>query len=202
VQGVLAAALLIAGGLAALQSATIASAFPFAVIMVLMAWGLLRSLRIDVAKHSALAAPRMTDSHMSWRDRLRALVHQPSKQEVLDYIKQTVLPALNEVADELKKQGLDARVETGEDGRAWIEVRHGDQIDFFYSARPHAYEPPALVMRDTDEKLMEQRKFYRIEVHLGEGGQDYDIMGWTKETILNDVLEQYSRHVQFLGQVS
>ena len=57
-------------------------------------------------------------------------------------------------------------------------------------------------MRDTQAKQMEEHKYYRIEVHLGEGGQDYDIMGWTKETILNDVLEQYSRHVHFLSQVS
>ncbi|HEY9018311.1 choline BCCT transporter BetT [Thiomicrospira sp.] len=202
IQGVLAASLLIAGGLAALQTATIASAFPFAIIMILMAWGLMRSLRIDVAKHSSLASPRLTNSHMSWKERLKTLVSQPSKKEVLDFIKQTVKPALIEVSEELKAQGVDARVESGEDGRVWIEVRHGEQIDFFYSARPHAYEPPALIMRDTQAKQMEEHKYYRIEVHLGEGGQDYDIMGWTKETILNDVLEQYSRHVHFLSQVS
>lgn len=202
IQGVLAASLLIAGGLAALQTATIASAFPFAIIMILMAWGLMRSLRIDAAKHSSLASPRLTNSHMSWKERLKTLVSQPSKKEVLDFIQQTVKPALNEVSDELKTQGVDARVESGEDGRVWIEVRHGEQIDFFYSARPHAYEAPALIMRDTQTKQMEEHKYYRIEVHLGEGGQDYDIMGWTKETILNDVLEQYSRHVHFLSQVS
>lgn len=202
IQGVLAASLLIAGGLAALQTATIASAFPFAIIMILMAWGLMRSLRIDVAKHSSLASPRLTNSHMTWKERLKTLVSLPSKTEVLSFLENTVKPALTEVSEELKAQGVDARVESGEDGRVWIEVRHGEQIDFFYSARPHAYEPPALIMRDTQAKQMEERKYYRIEVHLGEGGQDYDIMGWTKETILNDVLEQYSRHVHFLSQVS
>ncbi|WP_029936002.1 BCCT family transporter [Thiomicrospira pelophila] len=202
IQGVLAASLLIAGGLAALQTATIASAFPFAIIMILMAWGLMRSLRIDVAKHSSLASPRLTNSHMTWKERLKTLVSLPSKKEVLSFIENTVKPALTEVSEELKAQGVDARVESSEDGRVWIEVRHGEQIDFFYSARPHAYEPPALIMRDTQSKQMEEHKYYRIEVHLGEGGQDYDIMGWTKETILNDVLEQYSRHVHFLSQVS
>ncbi|MBE0493303.1 MAG: choline BCCT transporter BetT [Thiomicrospira sp.] len=201
IQGILAASLLVTGGLAALQTATIASALPFAIIMILMAWGLIRSLRIDAAKHSSLASPRLSNSHMSWKERLTTLVSLPSKREVLDYIEKTVKPALTEVKDELIKQGVDAHVKTAEDGRVWIEVRHGDQIDFFYSARPHAYEPAALVMRDTQEALMKERQYYRIEVHLGEGGQDYDIMGWPKETILNDVLEQYSRHVHFLNQV-
>ena len=203
IQGVLAAGLLLAGGLGALQTATIASAFPFVIIMILMAWGLARSLRLDVAKHSALAAPRLTDSQMDWKTRLKTLVSMPQKKEVLKFIDTTVTPALHEVSNELKKQGLDARVQRGEDGRAWLEIRHDDDhIDFFYSARPQAYEPTALIMRDAAEKAEDAKKYYRIEVHLGEGGQDYDIMGWTKETILNDVLEQYSRHVMFLNQVN
>lgn len=202
IQGILAAGLLLAGGLGALQTATIASAFPFVIIMILMAWGLMRSLRLDVAKHSSLAAPRLSDSQMDWKMRLKTLVSMPQKKEVMKFIDTTVTPALNEVSEELKKQGVDARVLRGEDGRAWLEVRHDDQIDFFYSARPHAYEPTALIMRDALEKAEEAKKYYRIEVHLGEGGQDYDIMGWTKETILNDVLEQYSRHVSFLNQVN
>ena len=203
IQGVLAAGLLLAGGLGALQTATIVSAFPFLIIMILMAWGLMRSLKLDVAKHSALAAPRSSDSQMDWKTRLKTLVTTPHKKEVLAFIDKTVTPALNEVADELKKQNVDARVERGEDGRAWLEVRHdGDHIDFFYSARPQAYEPTALTLRDVDTKKDESKKYYRVEIHLGEGGQDYDIMGWTKETILNDVLEQYSRHVSFLNQVN
>ncbi len=201
-QGTLAAGLLLAGGLGALQTATIASAFPFVIIMILMAWGLARSLRLDVAKHSALAAPRLTDSQMNWKTRLKTLVSMPQKKEVLKFIDTTVTPALHEVSDELKQQGLDARVQRGEDGRAWLEIRHDDHIDFFYSARPQAYEPTALIMRDAAEKAADAKKYYRIEVHLGEGGQDYDIMGWTKDTILNDVLEQYSRHVTFLNQVN
>jgi len=202
IQGILAAGLLLAGGLGALQTATIASAFPFVIIMILMAWGLMRSLRLDVAKHSSLAAPRLSDSQMDWKMRLKTLVSMPQKKEVLKFIDSSVTPALNEVSTEFKKQGLDARVQRGEDGRAWLEIRHDDHIDFFYSARPQAYEPTALIMRDAVEKAEDAKKYYRIEVHLGEGGQDYDIMGWTKDTILNDVLEQYSRHVTFLNQVN
>lgn len=44
-EGLVAAVLLTAGGLAALQTATVASALPFAVVMVLMCWGLLRALQ-------------------------------------------------------------------------------------------------------------------------------------------------------------
>ena len=38
-------------------------------------------------------------------------------------------------------------------------------------------------------------------MHLNEGGQDYDIMGWTKEDIIADILDQYERHRHFLHMV-
>src|SRR5690606_38886263 len=44
-EGVVAAILLLAGGLSALQTASIAAALPFSIVMVLMAIGLLRALR-------------------------------------------------------------------------------------------------------------------------------------------------------------
>jgi choline-glycine betaine transporter len=44
-EGLVASALLLAGGLDALQAAAIAAALPFSVILVLACWGLLLSLR-------------------------------------------------------------------------------------------------------------------------------------------------------------
>ena len=48
----------------------------------------------------------------------------------------------------------------------------------------------------------DEEKYYRAEVHLTEGGQHYDIMGYTKEEIIADVLSQYDKHMQFLHFVS
>src|SRR5690606_8541170 len=53
-EGTVAIALLIAGGLGALQAATLASALPFTVIMLLMCWGLFRALRLDVMKRASI----------------------------------------------------------------------------------------------------------------------------------------------------
>ncbi|MDE0385962.1 MAG: BCCT family transporter [Defluviicoccus sp.] len=53
-EGFVAGVLLLAGGLKALQTASIAAALPISVIMIFMAWGLLKSLSED---SSAVAAP-------------------------------------------------------------------------------------------------------------------------------------------------
>ncbi|MCG5496236.1 choline BCCT transporter BetT [Ectothiorhodospira haloalkaliphila] len=204
-EGVIAAALLLAGGLAALQTATIASALPFTIIMIIMCWGLLKALRIDRMKKVSLLEARVSPvgphAAVSWQRRLRSIVHQPRRNEVVRYIQETVKPALNAVAEELRKQNLDAVVGEREDGRCWVEVRHGEEIDFFYSVRPRAYEPPSFVMRDTRPKRAEALKYFRAEVHLSEGGQDYDVVGWSQEALINDVLEHYERHMHFLDAV-
>jgi choline/glycine/proline betaine transport protein len=203
VEGVVAASLLVAGGLAALQTATIASALPFTIVMILMCWGLLSALNVEARKRVSLHETRMSPAGprgaSNWKNRLHAMMHQPRRREVVRYIHEVVQPALSEVAEELRKQNLPAEVGSGEDDRVWVEVLHGDEIDFFYSVHPRPYEPPTFVMRDTREKRLEKLKYYRAEVHLKEGGQDYDVMGWSKDDVIHDVLEQYQRHMHFLS---
>ncbi len=205
VEGIVAAALLLAGGLQALQTATIASALPFTVVMILMCWGLVRALRIESAKRLSLRWARGTQrdpqASRSWQRRLYNVIHQPSRVEVNRFIQEVVRPALHEVAEELKKQDRDARTGEDEEGKAWIEVRHGDEIDFFYSVHPRPYEPPSFILRDTRPRRAEALKYYRAEIHLREGGQDYDIMGWSGADVIHDILDQYERHMHFLDTV-
>lgn len=204
-EGVVAAALLVAGGLGALQTASIASALPFAIVMIVMCWGLLRALRIDAAKRTSLrearVGPRGPHAALNWKQRLGQMLQQPSRAEVVEYLHETAEPALQQVAAELRRRGLDAVVEHGDDERVWVEVRHGHEIDFYYSIRPRPYDPPAFVINDTREDRSEALKYCRAEVHLREGGQDYDIMGWREETVINDVLDHYGRHLHFLAAV-
>jgi len=39
-------------------------------------------------------------------------------------------------------------------------------------------------------------------VYLREGGQDYDVMGWSREDVIGDILDQYERHLHYLHVVS
>lgn len=54
-QGLVAAVLLMAGGLSALQTAAIAAALPISVLVVMMAWGVIKSLLEDPAAVSGAA---------------------------------------------------------------------------------------------------------------------------------------------------
>jgi len=203
-EGLVAIALLIAGGLGALQAATLASALPFTIIMVLMCWGLFRAMRLDVMKRASIrgAHPLPAGAIASdWKARLQAMVRQPGRREVLRFLREEVHPALDAVAAELQAQGLEARVEGDEEGggRVWLRVGHGEEMDFFYSVHLEAYDPPSFVL--ADPRRREDACSYRAAVHLREGGQGYDLMGWRREEIIHDVLDQYQRHMHFLDTV-
>ncbi|WP_339674344.1 choline BCCT transporter BetT [Dasania marina] len=204
-EGCIAAALLAAGGLAALQTVVIASALPFAIIMLFMCWGLVRALRLEVVKQvtsrEAMIAPRLPPRPGGWQQRLSRIVHQPGHEEVMNFLENVVEPSLKKVVDELTKRALDARVTNDRQGRVWIEVDHGDEQEFFYSVHARPYIPPTYIMRDTTRRRDEELRYYRAEVYLTEGGQDYDIMGWADDQVIADVLDQYEKHMHFLSAV-
>ena len=67
--------------------------------------------------------------------------------------------------------------------------------------RPLAYAPPTFILEDPRCKPRDGDRYFRAEVHLREGGQDYDVMGWRRDELIHDVLDQYQRHMHFLGVV-
>ena len=60
---------------------------------------------------------------------------------------------------------------------------------------------PNFALRDTGDDGNEERKYFRAEVHLREGGQDYDVMGWVREAVIDDILDQYEKHMHYLHLV-
>ena len=203
--GVVAIALLLAGGLASLQTAAIASALPFSIILLVAIYGLIKALRMDSAKkdaQSAPVAPISARNPVSWERRLRNLVQLPSLQEVHEYIRETAEPALRKFAAQMQKNGFVAEVTEEENAVIHLTVYQGDEVDFLYSIhpkahlKPNAYNPDAVLDDSHDDGSPD--KYFRAEVHLSEGGQDYDVMGWTSDQLLTDILSQYERHLQFL----
>ena len=41
-------------------------------------------------------------------------------------------------------------------------------------------------------------EYARLEVHTEGGGQDYDVMGYSRAQVIHDCLDQYERHLEFL----
>ena len=199
--GLSAMVLLLAGGLSALQTAAIASALPFSLAILAAIWGFVRALSVDHAKRQTQLmtsmAPTGGASSTDLKTRLNNLLRYPRAPDVDTFISTVVNKAMVDFASELRGHGLKAEVELGENAEyATLSVLHGDEIDFMYEVRTHQHVLPTEALIAAEEQA--SGTYYRAEVHLNEGSQDYDIMGWTSEQVLHDLLEQYEKHLHFL----
>ncbi|GGW89195.1 BCCT family transporter [Alteromonas halophila] len=200
--GVVSAVLLYAGGLNALQTMTIASALPFAVVLMIALFGLLKALRVEAYKRESLqvlaGSPQHSDIDKNWRDRLENIVSFPDEDAVYRFMHKTALPALNEVADEFSNQGFSTSVDD-EDGIVRLTITLGSDPDFVFAVHRTQADHPEFVFSDKDGAPDKPpATYYRAEVHLSEGGQNYDIMGWSKISVINDVIDHYHKHQHFI----
>jgi len=105
--GVVAITLLLAGGMKALQVVTIASALPFAIILLMSMYGLLKALRIDAwkreSKQIATIAPTAARNPIPWQRRLRNIAYFPKRSQVKRFMTEVIYPAMEMVEQEPMK---------------------------------------------------------------------------------------------------
>ncbi len=199
-EGAVAAALLLAGGLSALQAAAISSALPFAFVMLFMCYGLYKGLQMETIRrpYRPLPAPRIPQSPTAtnWQQRLRALIGEHRQQDVRAFIDNTVRPAMEAVAKQIDKSQLQSTIE---ESKAMIRltVSHGVNAAFKYEIRLREYAIPSVAFPKLPRRDQE-KTYWRAEVHLREGPQNYDAAGYTIEQLTSDLLAQFEMHMQSL----
>jgi choline/glycine/proline betaine transport protein len=199
-EGVVAAVLLLAGGLTGLQTASIAAALPFSVIMLVVCYGLLRGLQMEGLKRLAHGVPPPlvgSGDGVPWQRMLHNIVRHARRDQVLRFLDGTARAALTAVRDELAAHQVRAEVADTERG-VRLTVFHHDEPDFVYAVELQGFRSPRFTVATAQDNGSEEERYYRAEVHLAEGGQGYDVMGYTREQLINDVLTQYDKHMQFL----
>ncbi|BES70188.1 choline BCCT transporter BetT [Marinobacter nanhaiticus D15-8W] len=204
--GLLTLALLIAGGLTALQSTVVIMGLPFAFVLFLMMVGVFRALRLEGLKEdsqmSSLAghlSGRVVTTEkgmLNWRQRLTRSVSFPDHKQARTFLVDIAKPAMGEISEVLVDKGFKVRVEedNGVNEHVGLTVDLGGEQNFTYQVWPRKCLMPAFSIRATRSDT----HYYRLEVHIGEGGQGYDLFGYTREQVIADILDQYERHLYFL----
>lgn len=199
--------LLFAGNIDSLKSAVVLTSLPFSLILLAMMWGLhkafyLESQRKIAQLYSLAPVSASRRGAGGWRQRLGQAVHFPSRDEVYRVMDSLVRPAIAEVTAVFAEKGLN--VVTQEDPSAdsvMLEIGHGEERPFIYQVQMRGYFTPSFARGGMGNRELKNRRYYRAEVHLSEGSQDYDLVGYSKEQVINDILDQYERHLQFLHLV-
>ncbi|MGO1190421.1 BCCT family transporter [Vibrio casei] len=203
-EGVVASVLLLAGGLGALQTASVVSALPFAIIMIIAMVGMIKALRIEGHHEDSQQQYRQMQQSTSptgkglWKKRLANLVDFPSRDSVDNFIRITALNSMRKVEEELEAQDWEAEVTFDEEQcRAHFEVYKEGQVEFIYEIRLRAYEIPEFAANEDGDELQDEY-YYRAEVFLRRGGQAYDVYNYEPQDIINDILNQFERYLHFV----
>ena len=208
VLGMTAVVLLLAGGLKALQAMTLVTALPVAAIMVLLCIGLWRGMKADLAHAGQDLAPATsfwTGQH--WRKRLEQIVHQPTKADVNRFLKVSVLPAMQEVVAEMRKQGVDARVqddtavtEGADAGSVRLIVPITGLRDFVYGVRPVTRRLPGFMLTEvTDDEANVRRHVVEPITFFEDGREGYDVQYLRQEELIADILRNYERYLSLMA---
>ncbi|MDO6610449.1 BCCT family transporter [Shewanella sp. 1_MG-2023] len=195
-QGVVASVLLLAGGLQALQTAAIASALPIMIVMLLMCIGLYKALQDDRLKLESVqqhhTGVQFAKTSISWKERVNILVSHPSKEDAQQFLNTVAKPGLEEVVKIFLANNTPAVI-TQHDKRVRLLIGNNGALQFAYGLRIRAF-----TMNGADiEGFASEQDYYRVEVFLEHGGQHYDVMGYTQEQIIADVINQYERYLHY-----
>ncbi|MCC3655536.1 choline BCCT transporter BetT [Streptomyces sp. S07_1.15] len=195
--GLLTLAMLLVGGVDALTAATIIMGLPFSFVMFLIIAGLYKALRLETMREEAV--PTVPPQHLGWRQRLARATSFPGRTDAIRFVDEVCRPAFQEVAAELRGQGVEAELTevTEEELRipsVALRVPIGPGEEFVYRVWPAETAVPAFATRS----VTEHDTYVRFEVQLAEGSQGYDVMGYTREQLIHDILSHYERHLEFL----
>ncbi|WP_262924825.1 choline BCCT transporter BetT [Pseudomonas fluorescens] len=190
--------LLFAGNFEAMQTMVVLAGLPFSVVLVFFMFGLHKAMRQDVQieQEQAQLAER---GRRGFSERLTQLDLQPSQSVVQRFMDKQVSPALEDAAAQMRAQGLQVQTLLGKSKRCMgvrIEMEEGNP--FVYEVSLDGYLANPTESAQSDEA---RQRYYRAEVYLHNGSQDYDLMGFTQDQITRDVLDQFESHRQLLGRV-
>lgn len=194
-KGVVAATLLKAGGLDALKTMTIVSAFPIIFLLLIGGYGFIKTLRSDYALMTAVqthsTVVQYSQTSTDWKERLSVLISHPAQNEAKKFMRENVQPALHELRNEMEKKGLEVELNQEGEKSFFLIVINREVEDFLYSIRLPTFEV-------TEYYPDSKNTYVRAEVFLLNGGQGYDVYGYSKEQIIADFITQYEKHFHFL----
>ncbi len=200
---ILAIGLLYSGGLEALQTMTVIMALPFSLIMVVMAFCLLRGLWVDDSYFSRnLSKSTAYWDGKHWQARLKKVVSTGKLEDVRAFLRDVADPAFEELQAEFAKNGIAAQIRSGEeDGLPYCEliVESGRLRDFLYGVGCKEHAVSKMVVFSSLLPKMDTVDDFEPVCYFADGRRGYSLKYMRREELLTDVLRQYERYIRMIA---
>lgn len=213
VTGALTLVMLFIDGVYTLQAATVMIGLPFSIVIYLMMISLFKVLRSERQSFDSKKAtmPGVLSSirdatgkpSTTWRQRLRRRMSFATPAQATNFINTVATPAVEEVAEELKKLGADVSCHRGQHPDYPIPyvdlLVHfpNNQDEFKYQPYPVAYNVPNYAAN----LAAVEEIFFKVEIFTLTGSQGQDIMGYTKDQVISDILDAYDAHMMYMSMI-
>ena len=207
ITAVLTIAMLVAGGVTTMEYATLIFALPVTIIAYLVMASFSKVLGMERAeregqtlRRTAAAAHGGPVPEKTWKQRLARLRSYPSQRAVAQFLENEVRPALDDVAAEFGELGYSATLTATPNLVSGVPehtlvVDMAQHRDFHYQVAAVQAPVPRLGARNVSR---DDDVYYRIEVFTQTGTEGYDLMGATRQQLINDVLDRFEAHLSFL----
>lgn len=199
---VLALMLLNAGGLAALQSMTLITALPFSVIMLLFIVSLVKALMIDKNYYEKdFASTTVPWSGEHWKERLKQIVSFKDVASADQYIETTANDAFEDLLNEFKANGIDAKINADENPKQLeIEIRYDLINNFIYGVKSESKMVSEFLLNEENLPDAEENRVYFPKSYFGDNREGYDVKLFTKNELISDVLKHYERFIDIISE--
>jgi choline/glycine/proline betaine transport protein len=202
--GVLTMAMLLVGGVATLQGATVIIGLPFSVVLYLVMFSLFKALRVERHQiqgyYAALPANLAAGgSTLNWKQRLKRTMAHPTAAQSQRFQTSVVEPALQDVCRELQANGVEASVLR--EPVAGMKVDYVELCAVFDGERPFAYQVhpvPRNAPGVGGYAGASTQHTFRLEVFTASGSLGYDVYDYSRDQIITDVITRYESHIEFL----
>ena len=142
----------------------------------------------------------MSDWKKDLRELLQATeggsrVRPEGPRRVRGFISDVVVPAFEELAEELQEYERDVEIEYG-DRHASIRILKEGREEFHYEVKIRAYRKarfafPVAPLRDAEGET------YRAEIHLRDGPLHQDVTDASRDDLIRYFLYDYTRHLRW-----
>ncbi|WP_264434225.1 BCCT family transporter [Flavobacterium agricola] len=199
---VLALLLLNAGGLNALQSMTLITALPFAVIMLLFIVSLVKALSIDSSYYEKdFSVSTVPWSGTIWKERLKQIISFKDDKTVTNFINTKVKAAFEELEQEFAKNNIEAKINTFEDQqRIEIEIKHDMVNNFKYGVKNERKIVSDYLLTEENLPDIKETDTYYPKSYFGDDREGYDVQLFTKNELISDVLKHYDRFLEIISE--
>ncbi|MDD3039150.1 BCCT family transporter [Bacteroides sp.] len=197
--------LLSLGGLDSLQTMTLVAALPFAVLMLMFCYNLLKALNIDARYHSTKFSHSTSYwSGRLWKERLERILTYSKKRDVKKFIETTVVPAFKDLIAELKANGIEAKMTDIIPSKTGIELEivHNSLMNFKYGVKAQPKTISDYLINEENAPEIGDEKVYIPVTYFNDGRKGYDIQYFTKEEVISDILKQYERFLSIISDCS